>query len=82
MRRTLLEIADEMRALATTGLHYTESGFDRDRYERLMRLAARLAAVTEPESPAELEQVFRKADRGYATPKLDARLDALRGGNP
>ena len=32
MSRALLEIADELRALATTGLHYTETQYDRERY--------------------------------------------------
>ena len=32
MRRELLDIADRVRALATTGLHYTEGPFDRERF--------------------------------------------------
>ena len=74
MPRDFLEIADELRGLAGTGLHYTESPFDRERYERLMRLAARLGAVEPHTSTTELEQVYRAADVGYITPKLDVRL--------
>ncbi len=78
MRRTLLEIADELRGLAGTGLHYTESHFDRERYERLMRIAARLAALEQPESAAEYEHLYRLADEGYVTPKLDVRMAVFR----
>ena len=44
MPRRLLELADEIRALATTGLHFTEGPFDRERYQKLLAIASRLAA--------------------------------------
>jgi ADP-ribose pyrophosphatase YjhB (NUDIX family) len=77
--RRLIELADEIRALATTGLHYTEGPFDRERYQKLLAIAARLAALG-IDAPAErLEHVFRSADSGYVTPKLDVRLALFRG---
>jgi ADP-ribose pyrophosphatase YjhB (NUDIX family) len=83
MRRTLLEIADELRAIATTGLHYTagrdEARFDHERYERLLELAVRLAATAGERPPEEIRQVFVAADHGYVTPKLDARMAVFRG---
>ncbi|HTO71418.1 MAG TPA: NUDIX hydrolase N-terminal domain-containing protein [Myxococcota bacterium] len=79
MRRELLAIADEVRAIATTGLHYTEGPFDRERYDKLVQLAARLAALGAAEAPAELERIYRSADDGYVTPKLDVRLALFRG---
>jgi ADP-ribose pyrophosphatase YjhB (NUDIX family) len=78
MRRELLAIADEIRALATTGLHYTDGPFDRERYEKLLRLAARLAAHGAAGEPDALESLFRAADDGYVTPKLDVRLALFR----
>ena len=81
MRRDLLAIADEIRALATTGLHYTDGPFDRERYEKLLALAARLAAHGAGDEPAVLEPLFRSADEGYVTPKLDVRLALFRGGD-
>jgi ADP-ribose pyrophosphatase YjhB (NUDIX family) len=74
----LLELADEIRALATTGLHYTEGPFDRERYEKLLTLAARLAAQGTVADAERLELVFRSADQGYVTPKLDVRLALFR----
>lgn len=79
MARTLLELADQIRALAMTGLHYTEGPFDRERYEKLLALAARVAEHG-LRAPAErIEHVFRAADAGYVTPKLDVRLAIFRG---
>src|SRR5262249_56476376 len=74
VRDELLAIADQIRALATTGLHYTEGPFDRERYEKLLVLAARLAAHGAGEEPATLLELFRAADQGYVTPKLAVRL--------
>jgi ADP-ribose pyrophosphatase YjhB (NUDIX family) len=77
--RPLIELADEIRALATTGLHYTEGVFDRERYEKLLRIAARVAAHGTVADADKLELVFRAADQGYVTPKLDVRLAVFRG---
>jgi ADP-ribose pyrophosphatase YjhB (NUDIX family) len=77
--RELLAIADQIRALAATGLHFTEGPFDRERYEKLLELAARLAALGSGESAAATEALFRAADDGYVTPKLDVRLALFRG---
>ncbi len=78
MQRTLLEIADEMRAIATTGLHFGESEFDVERYRKLMALAVRLASTARAGSPESLTRIFEQADRGYVTPKLDVRLAVFR----
>jgi len=75
----LIQIADELRALATTGLHFTEGEFDRARYDRLLVLAAELAALECGAEPQRLMELFRDADRGYVTPKLDVRMAVFRG---
>jgi ADP-ribose pyrophosphatase YjhB (NUDIX family) len=77
--RRALELADELRAIATTGLHYAQSPFDRDRYERVLRLAAELAALSGAGAAADLERTYREADRGYVTPKVDVRTAVFRG---
>ncbi len=77
--RRVLELADELRAIASTGLHYAENAFDRDRFERVLRLAAELAAETGAGSAAEIERVYRESERGYVTPKLDVRAALFRG---
>jgi hypothetical protein len=72
--RRLIELADEIRALATTGLHYTDGPFDRERYQKLLALAARVAEHGLAAPAERIEHVFRAADVGYVTPKLDVRL--------
>jgi ADP-ribose pyrophosphatase YjhB (NUDIX family) len=73
-----IAIADELRALATTGLHYTEGDYDRERYERILALAAELAALATEHAPQRLAELYASADRGYVTPKLDVRLAVFR----
>ena len=80
MQRMLLEIADELRAIATTGLHFTESDYDRERYGKLVTLAARLGSASGGAGDTDaLEQIYRDADAGYVTPKVDVRMAVFRG---
>jgi 8-oxo-dGTP pyrophosphatase MutT (NUDIX family) len=46
----LYQIADELRAIASTGLHYSDSGYDKERYEHVLRVSARLVAGLESTS--------------------------------
>jgi ADP-ribose pyrophosphatase YjhB (NUDIX family) len=78
MRRSLLELADQVRAIATTGLHFTRGQFDRERYDRLLAIAARIGALASADAPDALERLYRDADVGYVTPKLDVRLALFR----
>jgi 8-oxo-dGTP pyrophosphatase MutT (NUDIX family) len=75
--RTLLEVADELRALARTGLHYATDHYNQERYERILALAVRLASLATDSDPSRLEVLFRDRDDGYVTPKLDVRLAAF-----
>ncbi len=77
--RALIEIADELRALAKTGLHFSEGLYERERYEKLLSLAVRLAALAAETDPREIERVFCESDSGYITPKLDVRMAVFRG---
>ena len=80
MSRRLLEIADRIRARASTGRYYTEGPFDRARYETLLELAAEMAALATGAEPETVARLYRDPDPGYATPKLDARLAVFRDG--
>lgn len=79
MQRKLLECADEIRAIASTGAHFTEGPHDRERYERLLEIAARLAELAGAGDEQELLARFRSTDQGYVTPKVDARMAIFRG---
>jgi len=45
-------IADELRAIASVGLRYTQDGYDRERYQHLLQISARLVAAI-GQQPAE-----------------------------
>jgi ADP-ribose pyrophosphatase YjhB (NUDIX family) len=67
-----LNVARELRAMAQTGLTFTQDRFDRQRYLRLRELAAEMLARG---SGADHDRILALlgADYGYATPKVDVR---------
>jgi ADP-ribose pyrophosphatase YjhB (NUDIX family) len=67
-----LTIAREVRALAQTGLAFTADGFDQQRYQRLLELAAQLMAQGSATEQESILQLFRQ-EKGYSTPKVDVR---------
>jgi ADP-ribose pyrophosphatase YjhB (NUDIX family) len=64
-------LLDEIRALARTGLHYTENPFDRARYDRLLEMASDAYAERLQVDAPELRARFLD-DLGYATAKVGA----------
>lgn len=64
--------AREVQATAQTGLAFTKDPYDRERYEALTALAARMLAARTDGAAANLHALFA-AERGYATPKIDVR---------
>lgn len=63
----LVEIADELRAIAANGLHYCHDEHDRQRYEQLRELAARTLALADERGVDEIAAEFR-GDLGPRTP--------------
>ncbi len=64
-------LLDEVRAIARTGLHYTDNPFDRARYERLLELASQAYADrTGIDAPA-IRARF-DAEIGYQTARVGA----------
>jgi ADP-ribose pyrophosphatase YjhB (NUDIX family) len=74
----LVRWARALEAIARSGLTYTESAFDRERFEAVRTVAAEIAAATTGEDAAELEARFAD-EYGYATPKVDVRGVVLDG---
>lgn len=60
-------LADELRAIAATGLHYCHDPYDKDRYERLTTMAAELLALADTRDAAGIEAAFR-GGLGMITP--------------
>jgi ADP-ribose pyrophosphatase YjhB (NUDIX family) len=74
-----LEWSREIQALAQTGLHYAPDDYHRDRYRRLIDIAAEIAAQHSGLPKEDLVDMFTTA-RGYATPKVSVRGAVFRGG--
>jgi ADP-ribose pyrophosphatase YjhB (NUDIX family) len=64
--------AREVQATAQTGLAFTKDPYDRERYEALRALAARMLAARADGSAGAFETLFA-SEAGYATPKIDVR---------
>ena len=67
-----LEWAREIQAISQTGAHYASNEFERGRYNRLMEIASEIIAEHAGLPLDELSRTF-SAQKGYATPKVDAR---------
>jgi ADP-ribose pyrophosphatase YjhB (NUDIX family) len=74
-----LSMAQELRAIAQTGLTFTTDRFDRQRYERIRELAAAMVARGSGGDYGTILGILRE-DKGYATPKVDVRGAAFVGG--
>jgi ADP-ribose pyrophosphatase YjhB (NUDIX family) len=74
-----LPMGRELRAMAQIGLTFSKDPFDRLRFERLREVAASLVARGAGADDAVLLDLFLK-EAGYATPKVDVRGAAFRGG--
>lgn len=65
--RRLVEIADELRAISTNGLRWSENEYDKARYEQVLSLAAELLSVADTRDAGDIERVYR-GDLDIRTP--------------
>jgi 8-oxo-dGTP pyrophosphatase MutT (NUDIX family) len=63
----IIEIADQLRALAANGLHWAANEYDHARYDKLLTLAAELMSMADSRETLEIERVFR-GDLNWRTP--------------
>ncbi|GAB4474579.1 MAG: NUDIX hydrolase [Anaerolineales bacterium] len=73
-----LEWAREIQALAQTGLHYSTDDYNRQRYERLLEIAAEIATEAGKLDYDQIYPLFRQPI-GYATPRVDVRAAVFQG---
>jgi ADP-ribose pyrophosphatase YjhB (NUDIX family) len=64
--------AREIQALGQTGLAFTKDPYDRERFQALLRLAARIMAE-HTDAPVERIAGLFEGESGYATPKVGVR---------
>jgi ADP-ribose pyrophosphatase YjhB (NUDIX family) len=71
--------AREIQALSQTGLTYSQTEYEVQRYRRLAEIAAEIVQENTGLDAASLVESFI-AQPGYATPKVDVRGAVIRGG--
>jgi ADP-ribose pyrophosphatase YjhB (NUDIX family) len=69
----------ELQAVAQTGLAFCRNDYDRERYETVRALTARIMAEYSGAPPEFLDKLYA-GETGYATPKVDVRGAVFRGG--
>ena len=74
-----LSWAREMQAIAQTSLHYVENDYQRQRFQRILELAAQITEAYTRLPVAEWVDTFN-TQKGYATPKVDVRGAVFRDG--
>ena len=74
-----LKLAREIQALAQSGLTYIQNEYERERYQRLLEIAAEILANQTELSMQEAVENFQMQP-GYATPKIDVRGAVIRDG--
>lgn len=67
-----LQWAREIQALAQTGYHYAENDYQRDRYHRLLEIAAEIVSEHSNLEYSLVRDTFQTAI-GYSTPRIDVR---------
>jgi ADP-ribose pyrophosphatase YjhB (NUDIX family) len=67
-----LKWAREIEAIGQTGLHFSTNDFDRQRYGRMVEMAAEMLSQPTGINAEVIQKVFLD-QRGYATPKVDVR---------
>ena len=70
--KELILLAQRIRALSQTGLVYSLSEYDTERYEELSRLSDEITALATGLKPDDVASGYRPAQE-YVTPKVDIR---------
>ena len=80
--QALYHLADELRGIAQLGLTYAQNEHDRDRYERVLAAAARIAATVDghPEDDAGSVLEHFRENLAHVSPVAGAEAVVVRGG--
>jgi ADP-ribose pyrophosphatase YjhB (NUDIX family) len=73
-----LAYAKRLHAIASTGLHFGESDFDKERYEEVADIATNMLANLGNRPIEQLPELFSDFATGYATPRIDVRAAVFR----
>lgn len=72
-------IADELRAVASAGLHFSDHGYDRERYEQVLKASARLVAALDGNSFDDVYQQYSD-NLAHLSPLLAVEAVVVRQG--
>ncbi|MDE2294121.1 MAG: NUDIX hydrolase [Gammaproteobacteria bacterium] len=65
--------AKRLHAIASTGLHYAEGPYDRERYAEAAAIASEMLAALADVPPRRIRELVPDFARGYATPLVEVR---------
>lgn len=65
----ILQMLDEFRSIAITGLNHTTGVYDKERYKRMLELLSEEYAFVSGKNSLEISEKFEK-ELGYSTPKV------------
>jgi ADP-ribose pyrophosphatase YjhB (NUDIX family) len=72
--------AQRLRAIAQTGIAYSQDGYDLERFEEVSDIAEEMLAALTASLPGRLRDIYLP-ERGYPTPKVDVRAGVFRDGD-
>lgn len=72
--------AKRLQAISSSGLHFGESDFDKERYEEIATIANDMLAMIGKVPIERIESLVPDFAEGYATPKVDVRGAIIRDG--
>lgn len=79
MEPTWLTYAKRLQAIASTGLHFTKDGYDRERYEEIAGISREMLASLGNVPLERIDGLVSDFARGYATPRVDVRGAIVEG---
>jgi len=59
IEESIFEIADELRSIGSAGLTFNEDPYDRERYEKILSLSAKMTSLVVDDTPEELLSHFQ-----------------------
>ena len=78
MEDSWLAMAKKLQAVASTGMFFGESEFDKERYAEVNEIASQMLADLGQKTISQLPDLFPDYAKGYATPKVDVRAAIIR----
>lgn len=79
MENTWLSWAKRLQSVASTGLHYSQDEYDKERYDEVAAIANEMLSALGNVPIARIQGLVADFAKGYATPKVDVRGAIIEG---